>query len=317
MTMIAKHRCTHAFIVLALSLAAPLRGGDDKPSPTSAEAKTPTTQLVLLGTGTPNADPNRSGPAVAVVVNGTPYLVDCGPGVVRRAAAAYQKGVSGLEVSNLKHLFITHLHSDHTLGYPDLIFSPWVLGRKEPLTVFGPPGTQKMTDHLLAAYEEDVHVRLDGLEPANELGYKVVVSEIDTGKIYEDANVKVYAFPARHGEWEHAYGFRFETPDKTIVISGDTTSNPALIAAAKGCDILVHEVYSYQRLQVRSKTWQRYHTKSHTSTKELGMIASAVKPKLLVLYHQLYWGATDEDLLAEIRANYSGKVVSGNDLDVF
>src|SRR5437016_5754294 len=121
------------------------------------------TRLVLLGTGTPNADPERSGPALAVVVNGSAYLVDAGPGIVRRAEAARQKGIAALTQPNLKIVFLTHLHSDHTLGLPDLIFTPWVLDRTAPLEVYGPRGTKAMTAHLTAAYIEDVHVRLDGL----------------------------------------------------------------------------------------------------------------------------------------------------------
>src|SRR5689334_19519111 len=128
------------------------------------------TQVVLLGTGTPNADPERSGPAVAVVVNDTPYLVDFGPGVVRRAAAAFQKGVKGLEVYKLKTAFLTHMHSDHTLGYADLIFTPWTLERKEPLQVYGPKGLQAMTNHLVKAYSQDLNIRLQGGEPSNQTG---------------------------------------------------------------------------------------------------------------------------------------------------
>src|SRR5215216_1735582 len=116
------------------------------------------TQIVLLGTGTPNADPDRSGPSVAIVVGDTPYIVDFGPGVVRRAAAAFRNGVAGLKVDKLKTAFVTHLHSDHTVGYPDLIFTPWTLDRKEPLEVYGPAGIKAMTRHILEAYKEDIAV---------------------------------------------------------------------------------------------------------------------------------------------------------------
>ena len=109
------------------------------------------TRVVILGTGTPTADPERSGPCVAIVVNGTPYLVDLGPGVIRRAAAAVQAGVFELDPINLRHAFITHLHSDHTVGYPDLIFSPWALGRDWSIDVWGPTGIAAMTEHLMAA----------------------------------------------------------------------------------------------------------------------------------------------------------------------
>ena len=277
----------------------------------------PATQVILLGTGTPNADPDRSGPAVAVVVNETPYLVDCGPGIVRRAAAAKRKGVTGLDAPNLKRVFITHLHSDHTLGLPDLIFTPWVLGRDTPLEIYGPPGTSEMAEHLVAAYRQDIRIRIDGLEPANPNGYQVNVHEIEPGIVYRDDNVIVKAFPVRHGSWKHAFGYRFETADRTIVISGDTAPCQSLIDHAEGCDILIHEVYSAKAFKERPPEWQRYHAAFHTSTKELAEIATQVRPGLLVLTHQLFWGKTEADLLAEVRESYDGPVVSGRDLDKY
>ena len=275
------------------------------------------TQVVMLGTGTPNAEPDRSGPAVAVVVNDTPYLVDCGPGVVRRAAAAHRAGVKGLNVTSLKRLFVTHLHSDHTVGYPDVILTPWVLGRAEPLTVYGPSGIRAMTEHILKAYEQDIDIRLNGLEAAKPDGWKVNVHEIEPGVVYRDSNVTVKAFPVKHGSWAHAFGFRFETADRIIVISGDTTPTQTLIEHAKGCDVLIHEVYSQAGFQHRPPKWQRYHSSFHTSSLELARIAEEVKPGLVVLYHQLLWGTTEEELLKEIRQIYRGRVVFGKDLDVF
>ncbi len=274
-------------------------------------------QLVLLGTGTPNADPDRSGPAVAIVVEDHPYLVDFGPGIVRRVAAAKRAGVEGLSVNNLTHAFLTHLHSDHTVGYPDLIFTPWVLERRKPLNVYGPEGLQEMTDHILAAYQEDIAMRLYGLEPRDAVGYKVEVTEIDSGFVYEDERVRVTAIGVPHSSWPQALGYKFDDGEKTIVISGDTTPSEALIEACNGCDILVHEVYSAEKFTGRPPEWQRYHKNSHTSTVELAEIAKKARPKLLVLYHQLFWGATEEEMLEEIKMHYDGKVVSGNDLDVY
>jgi len=182
--------------------------GDQQPS-----------KIVLLGTGTPNAEPERSGPSVAIVVNGAPYIVDFGPGVVRRAAAAYAAGVKALDMPQLTRAFLTHLHSDHTAGYADLILTPWVLERDEPLQVYGPAGNRAMTEHILAAYREDIRERLDGLEPVNDTGYRVDIHEVEPGIIYRDASVWIEAFPVRHGSWP-AFGFKFHTPDRTIVISG-------------------------------------------------------------------------------------------------
>ena len=275
------------------------------------------TQVVLLGTGTPNADPERSGPALAVVVDGHPYLVDCGPGVVRRAAAAKSKGVAGLAVSKLNRVFITHLHTDHTLGLADLIFTPWVLERAEPLQVYGPSGTRAMTEHLVAAYTQDIRIRLDGLEPANTEGYKVQAHEIEPGVVYKDERVTVKAFLVDHGSWKQAFGFRFETPDRVIVVSGDTRPSPNLVEQARGADLLIHEVYSHAGFQKRVPVWRRYHAAFHTSTLELGEIAAETRPRLVVLTHQLFWGATDADLLREIATKYDGPVVSGRDLDVY
>jgi ribonuclease BN (tRNA processing enzyme) len=276
------------------------------------------TQVVLLGTGTPNDDPNRWGPSVAVIVDDQVYLVDAGVGVVRRAAAARAKGVTALRVAALSRVFLTHLHSDHTLGLPDLMFSPWVLERPVPLDVFGPKGTADMTSHLEAAWRDDIALRLYGLEPQRTRNYRAIVREITAGRVYEDAKVKVDAIAVPHGSWPNAFAYRFETPDRKIVISGDTRSSDAIAAACNGCDILVHEVYSAEKYKTRPPEWQTYHASFHISTVELAALATKARPGTLVLYHQLFWGATDADLEREIRqAGYTGRVVSGKDLDVF
>jgi len=299
-----------ALFVAASSSSSSLQGN----APAQARGAT---QIVLLGTGTPNADPDRSGPSIAIVVNDTPYLVDFGPGVVRRAAVAFQRGIAGLAVKNLSRAFVTHLHSDHTAGYPDLILTPWVLERKEPLEVFGPKGIKAMTGHILKAYREDIEIRLNGGEPSNKTGYRVIAHEIKPGVVYKDDNVTVRAFAVSHGSWPEAYGFRFETAGRSIVISGDTRPSPAVIENCNGCDVLIHEVYSQAGFAKRPPEWQRYHSRYHTSSSELAAIATSAKPGLLVLYHQLLWGTTEDDLLREVRAGYAGRVVSGHDLDVF
>jgi len=307
------------FSVLPFVFAATLASGFSFREPAVESrgfARTPS-QIVLLGTGTPNADPDRSGPSVAIVINDTPYLIDFGPGVVRRAAAAFQKGIKGLAVKNLNRAFVTHLHSDHTAGYPDLILTPWVLERKEPLEVYGPKGIKAMTGHILKAYREDIDIRLGGGEPSNKTGYKVIAHEIKPGIVYKDENVTVKAFLVNHGSWPEAYGFRFETPDRTIVISGDCRPSPSVIQNCNGCDVLIHEVYSQAGFATRPAEWQRYHSRYHTSSRELAELASKARPGLLVLYHQLFWDTSDDDLLKEVRAGYAGKVVSGRDLDVY
>lgn len=280
-----------------------------------------TTRLVILGSGNPNPSPSQSGCSVAIIVFDTPYIIDFGPGLIRKAAAmspAYGGKIRGLEVKNIKRAFLTHLHSDHTTGYPDLILTPWVMGRDEPLEVYGPEGINKMTENILDAYEEDIRYRLYGSEPANDQGWRVNSHEfMKEGVIYQDENVKVEAFPVPHGTWPNSWGFRFTTPDKVIVISGDTRPSEKIIEYAVGADILVHEVYSKKGFDTKSQVWKEYHSSNHTSTYELGEIAGKTNPRLIVLYHILYWGSTEKELADEIASVYRGKVMAGNDLDIF
>ena len=275
------------------------------------------TKLVLLGTGTPFADPNKSGPSLAIIVNNISYIVDCGPGVVRRAAQAKELGFPSLEAAQLKTLFITHLHSDHTAGIADIILTPAVLDRNAPINIYGPAGTKKMTHHIMEAYKEDILIRINGLEKGDAIAYKVNTHEIKEGEIYKDSNIIVTAFNVKHGQWENAFGFVFQTKDKKIVISGDCTYSENLIKYAKGCDILVHEVYSDAGLKKRTQRWQDYHSAFHTSTYQLAAIANQVKPKLLILNHQLTFGTSLQSLLEEVKSKYTGAVVNGADLDVY
>ena len=279
------------------------------------------TKLVMLGTGNPNPSPDQSGCALALVVNDIPYIIDFGPGLVRRSARLtprYGGNIVGLETRKLKTAFLTHLHSDHTAGYPDLILTPWVMGRAEPMEVFGPVGTGHMTEHILQAYQEDIRYRVYGDEPTNDRGWRVNWHEFEQeGEIYRDSNIVVEAFPVTHGSWPNAWGFRFTTPDKVIVISGDCKPSPKVVEYATGADILVHEVYSQAGYETKSADWKAYHSVHHTSTLELAEIARKAEPGKVVLYHILFWGSSEAELLQEIQTVYSGEVHVGADLDIF
>jgi len=284
------------------------------------------TQVVLLGTGNPPADPDRSGPATAIVVNGTPYLVDFGAGVVRRAkSAVVDRGIAALDPVKLRVVFLTHLHSDHTVGYPDLILTPWVLGRRVPLEVYGPRGIRHMTEHVLEAYSADFETRKKdrGLFSVGAFpeGHAVNAHEIEPGVVYKDANVTVTAFATPHAM--ESYGYRFETADRSIVISGDTNPAQATIDACRGCDVRIHEVLTHEWLAKRPD-FQAYAARFHTTTTQLTELARQAKPGLLILYHASLSlrPAVDAErssparLLQEM-SGYPGHVVVGRDLDVY
>jgi ribonuclease BN (tRNA processing enzyme) len=275
------------------------------------------TKVVLLGTGTPRPYPDRSGPATAIVVGERAYLVDFGPGVVRRAAAAAEKGTPELDSTNMKVAFLTHLHSDHTAGYPDLILTPWVMGRTE-LDVYGPQGLEEMTKHVLEAWQQDIEIRTKGLEQRHALVVRAY--DVKPGVVYKDEHVAVTAFRVPHGQWPEAFGYRFDTPGKSIVISGDTSPSEEIVAHCQPCDVLLHEVYSPESV-LSMPDYKAYRAKYHTSTSELAEIANRAKPGILVVYHTSGRGPNgripDDQLLREIQKTYHGKVVIGHDLEVY
>lgn len=270
--------------------------------------------VVFLGTGMPRPDPTRQGPSLAIVANGKAYIVDAGTGVVRQAEAAYLRGIQALKADGLDTAFLTHLHSDHTLGLPDLILTPWVMRRTVPLNLYGPAGTQAMVNNIERAYAEDIDIRIHGLEHNSTTGYKVVVHEIQPGMIYQDANVKVTAFAVKHGSWPEALGYRFDADGKSIVISGDTRPVTSVVDACHGCDILIHEVYSGvpENADVAA-----YFRAFHTSAEELGAIAAKANPKILIITHYVPLPDTDQaEIIEEIHRKFHGLVLVANDLDV-
>jgi ribonuclease BN (tRNA processing enzyme) len=320
----------HSALLVALAAIPP------QPASQPPKEHATRTRVVLLGTGTPVPDPDRSGPATAIVVDDTAYLVDFGPGVVRRAkAAVLDRGITALEPANLRVAFVTHLHSDHTAGYSDLILTGWTAGRRIPLEVYGPAGLQSMTEHILEAYRIDIETRTnpEGNQRSHAGGWKVNAHEIKPGVIYKDANVKVTAFPTKHAM--ESFGYRFDTPDRSIVISGDTNPTEETIKACNGCDVMIHEAQTLEWLaQVRPEN-QAYMAKYHTTSEQLAALATKAKPGLLIVYHSsIAWrpriapscseltsagafSSSPDVLQKEIASRYSGQFVIGRDLDVY
>jgi ribonuclease BN (tRNA processing enzyme) len=308
-----------------------------QPTSEMPKAGAPRTKVVLLGTGTPVPDPDRSGPATAIVVDDSAYIVDFGPGIVRRAkAAVLDRHIAALEPANLKVAFVTHLHSDHTAGYSDLILTGWTAGRHTPLEVYGPTGLQSMTDHILQAYRIDIETRTnpEGDQRRNSEGWKVNAHEIKSGVIYKDAKITVTAFPTKHAM--ESYGYRFDTPDRSVVIAGDTIPTEETIKACNGCDILIHEARAEEMYAKLPEERRAFGAKNHTRSEQLAALASKARPGLLIVYHAWisWWPdvapsertvvlttgelhSTPNVLQREIGLRYSGNFVIGRDLDVY
>ncbi len=282
-----------------------------------AAVPAPSIDVVLLGTGTPVPDVRRSGPSTAVLVDGRALLFDTGPGVIRQAQAAAEKHrLPGLLPENLRHVFLTHLHSDHTTGLPDLLLGGWVLGRTTSVRVVGPPGTKALVDSILAGWRPDIDIRQGKGEDLPPSGIQVDVVEIDGGEAYTADGLSVRALQVPHGTWDVALGFVVDVGERRVVISGDTGPSEALMDACGGCDLLVHEVYSQWGFdQVPSASFQAYHSSFHTSGVELGPLATRAKPDQLVLTHLLFFGANEERLKAEVTQGFAGPVAVGADLE--
>jgi ribonuclease BN (tRNA processing enzyme) len=277
----------------------------------------PATRLVLLGTaGGPTPKADRSAPAQAIVVGDRIYLVDCGDGVARQLA------IARLPIRQLRAVFITHQHSDHNAGYGPLFLLGWTAGIEKPVDTFGPPPLEKMTRQLLDAYEFDLTVRMkdEGRPP---LGPLVRPHEITRdGEVFSDDRVKVTAARNHHPPIEHSFAFRFDTADRSIVISGDTSYSDNVLTLARGADVLVHEVLHrpfWERKDAPLTPEIRRHIiASHTDAEDLGRLAAAAGVKTLVLSHFVPSEPTghvpDEVWLAAARRHFKGKVVLGRDL---
>ncbi|MBI5601433.1 MAG: MBL fold metallo-hydrolase [Gemmatimonadetes bacterium] len=304
------------FAVLVAAALAPRTAHGQRVFPGTSRDTALVTRLIVLGSGTPVPDPGRAGPAYAVTYGTRVFLFDAGAGVMRRVAAA------GLPIDGMTAVLLTHLHSDHTLGLPDVIHTTWVMGRSRVMPVIGPPGTSAMVGHLQSAWIEDVVLRTEGTERGRRGGQRVDARETTGGIVYDSAGVRIRAIPVPHGGWPVSFAFRIDTPDRSIVLGGDTAPSAALEEASRGVDLLVHEVYASTRVAPEQRPggdlWPQYLREFHTSDEELGAIAARAQPKQLILSHVLRMGGTMEEVLAGVRrGGFRGAVMVANDLDRF
>ncbi len=281
--------------------------------PLAAE-EPPPIQVILLGTGYPRPDPERAGPATAIVVGDRVFVVDAGRNVMTRF---WQ---TGLPSKNLRDVFLTHLHSDHTSGLPDLFATSWIFGRSAPLALYGPAGTDKLADALLQYFAADIRIRRDLTEMLPAAGATLRVKTVREGVVYEDADLRVTAFAVDHRPVVPAFGYRFDLLNAegkstySVVISGDTRRSENLIKHAKGVDILIHEVYLPEHFDDVDSPEVAARLKAyHTSADEVGQVAAAAEVKLLILTHVIP-GDGEKTILDRARKHFSGKIVVGRDL---
>src|SRR4051794_5974246 len=297
MTISNPHPCRTSLLLLitamALVLAAPAQNF----------------KVTLLGTGSPEPRMDRFGPGILVEAGEKKLLFDCGRGAAQR--------IEQLKIpfTQIDALFLTHLHSDHVVGIPDLWLTGWARGRKVPLQVWGPPGTKEMMSHLTEAFQFDIQIRQDDDKlPAR--GVDVLAKDIEQGVVYDNGGIKVTAFTVDHGQVKPALGYRIDFARHSVVLSGDTRYSENLIRFAQGTDVLIHEVLAanaYRSLHTALTEWQMQKVMDHhTKTEEAAAVFTKVKPKLAVYSHIVPPNATD--LLADTRKSYSGPVEVGEDL---
>jgi ribonuclease Z len=266
-------------------------------------------QVRILGTGYPRPDPQHAGPGAVVIAGGEWFVVDAGRGATMRIAG------TELKYDAMRAVFLTHLHSDHTAGLPDLFITSWQFGRKAtPLALYGPSGTKQLADAMVEFFAYDIHIRRDVVEKHPAAGATIVTHIVGEGVVYDDGDVKVTAFAVDHRPVEPAFGYRFDSSGRSIVISGDTRPTPNLVRYAKGADVLVMEAYLpewFEKVDTPdvAARLKRY----HTSAEEAGQLAAAAGVKTLVLTHLI--PANAERMFADrARQWFKGTIIVASDL---
>jgi ribonuclease BN (tRNA processing enzyme) len=278
------------------------------------------TRLILLGTkGGPSAATmtGRHLPSQVVIVRGVPYVVDCGLGVTEQLVRA------GVDLRQLRHILLTHHHSDHDLEYGNLIYTAWASGLTASIDAWGPPRLAEMTKAYFALNKYDIETRIVD-EGRADLRTMVRVHEFSAGGVVlQNDDVKVTAALVPHPPVTPSFGYRFDAADRSIVISGDTAYSEAVVALARDADVLVHEAMhraGIERLAQRIGNASRLleHLRAaHTVTEDVGRVAAAAKVKLLVLSHLVPGDdptITEEMWIAGARQFYDGPIVVGRDL---
>jgi ribonuclease Z len=306
-------RKTRAAILVSTLFALALFAADAPKSPP------PPLRITLLGTGNPRPMPERYGPSTLVEAATTPptrILVDAGRGAAERLFTIGGRDLLG----GVDVVLLTHLHSDHVVGLPDLWLTGWLFGRRRPFVLRGPEGTAAMMGHLERAFDYDVKMRRDVDEHIPGAGVAVDAHDVPVDVPFEVSGVKITPFLVDHGPVKPAYGWRIDYAGKSAVLSGDTRYSENLITHAKGCDVLVHEVLSpeveHRMSAMRDPAITQRIIDHHTSPEDAGRVFTAVKPKLAVYSHIAPSVTTAKDLEGPTRKTYAGPLLVGEDLTV-
>jgi len=263
-------------------------------------------KVTLLGTGTPAPVMDRFGPSTLVEAGGEKFLIDAGRGAMQR--------LFQLNIRFVENIFLTHLHSDHVVGLPDLWLTGWVLGRAVPMRVWGPIGTNKMVSHLEKAFEFDIGIRTHYPKE----GATVLADDFNEGVVYDKKGVKITVFEVDHGWVKPAFGCRIDCAGRSVVLSGDTSSSENLIRYAQGADVLILNLVVPEAFRAHST----FHSSAqiekiiplHTTPEQSAEIFTRVKPKLAVYSHISPPTATAKDIFPPTRKTYSGPLEVGEDL---
>jgi ribonuclease Z len=287
-------------VVASIAFFAPLRAAEERIT------------VTLLGTGSPRPSLDRFGPSILVSAEGDRLLFDCGRGATQRL---FQHGIP---LGEVRSLFLTHLHSDHTVGIADLWLTGWIFGRVAPLSLWGPPGTRELAAHLEKAYAFDVHMRRDVDEKLPPHGAELFARDVGEGVVFEKGRLRVTAFAVDHGPVRPAMGYRVDFGRRSVVLSGDTRPSPNLVKFAKGTDVLIHEVIATDAERKGAAgnltpEQVRRIIEHHTTPEDAGTIFAAVRPRLAVYSHIVPSMATEADLVAPTRKTYSGPLEVGED----
>jgi ribonuclease Z len=278
-------------------------------------------RVTLLGTGTPIPRPDRFGPSTLIEAGEHTLLIDAGRGAAMRL---FQLGVP---IGRIDALLLTHFHSDHTVGIPDLWLTGWLSShfgnRQRPFNVIGPIGTARLMHHLEAAYAHDIEIRVEDEKLARE-HVAITVKEFDEdGVVYQSDDLRVIAFTVDHGEAiKPAYGYRIEYRGRVAVISGDTRYNANVLRYGERADLLIHEVAMARPELLGQADVQRI-VNHHTSPREAGLIFAQARPKLAAFTHLVLLTSetvappTVDELIAATRETYAGPLEVGEDLMSF